>query len=35
MTRQMDPERLKDHKDGPTKIVRPQRWAQKDEKGVN
>ncbi len=25
----MEPERLKDHKDGPTKIMGPQRWAQK------
>ncbi len=35
MTRKMEPERLKDQKDGPRKIVRPERWAEQAEKGVN
>ncbi len=29
----MSPQRLGGQKDEPTKIRRPQRWAQKDEKG--
>ena len=30
----MNPQRLGDQKDKPTKIRRPQRWVQKDEKGL-